>query len=80
MCVKQKQFWVEIDRIVQDISVFKLKFGASYIGYMPRSCNVVAHSLARSAVDYKASSCWEAPFPAWLTKLATVDCGVCSSS
>ncbi|KAL5858856.1 hypothetical protein ACOSQ3_000154 [Xanthoceras sorbifolium] len=70
----------EINLIVQDISVFKLKYGASYIGYMPRSCNVVAHSLARRVVDCKASSCWEAPFPAWLTKLSAVDSGVCSSS
>ncbi|KAL5781729.1 hypothetical protein ACOSP7_006758 [Xanthoceras sorbifolium] len=63
----------EIDLIVQDISVFKARYGTSFIGYMHRSCNIVVHSLAKRAVICKVFSCWEAPFPAWLSKLVAVD-------
>ncbi|KAL5830904.1 hypothetical protein ACOSQ4_016258 [Xanthoceras sorbifolium] len=62
----------EEDSVIQDILS---QFGSlvSSISFISRSCNFVAHSLAKWAIGVSLNSAWSCSFPDWLLKLVKDD-------
>ncbi|KAL5823849.1 hypothetical protein ACOSQ4_021749 [Xanthoceras sorbifolium] len=63
----------EIDNVIHDIRSLLIQAGDVSIAFVPRSCNVVAHSVARWALCSDCSVFWNAVIPSWLVSLASVD-------
>ncbi|KAL5854197.1 hypothetical protein ACOSQ4_003999 [Xanthoceras sorbifolium] len=62
----------EEDSVIQDI-LFQFGGFINSLAFTPRSCNVVAHHLARRALGVSSSVVWNCSFPDWLLKLVEGD-------
>ncbi|KAL5848629.1 hypothetical protein ACOSQ4_006642 [Xanthoceras sorbifolium] len=62
----------EEDSVIQDI-LFQFGGFINSLAFVPRSCNVVAHHLARRAFGVSSSVVWNCSFPDWLLKLVEGD-------
>ncbi|KAL5752746.1 hypothetical protein ACOSQ2_023253 [Xanthoceras sorbifolium] len=63
----------DVDNLIFDVQALLSSLRVVSIGFVPRACNVIAHSIARRAL-FSCSPCfWINSFPSWLSKLAMND-------
>ncbi|KAL5748230.1 hypothetical protein ACOSQ2_025527 [Xanthoceras sorbifolium] len=63
----------DVDNLIFDVQALLSSLRVVSIGFVPRACNVIAHSIARRAL-FSCSPCfWINSFPSWLSKLAMDD-------